>query len=307
MDQNSTSRRAAIIGGGTMGTDIAAIFSAGGWRVEIVEPDKGRWAQAQARVASSHAQLGGSADPKVTFVSELGELSWNSLEIVVECIPERLELKQQLFGTMEALAPPRLMLASNSSSFPISDIARGLATANRMLGLHFFMPAHLVPAVEVVKGASTDQKIVEDCALLMRSLGKVPVMVRKDVPGFLANRLQHALAREAFAMIDEGLASAEDVDAAVRYGFGLRYLAAGPVLQKDIAGLDIHCAAAKTMYPSLANNSVPSRVLIDKVDQGKLGMKTGEGFYQWTAESANAERARYERALIEALKVLKST
>jgi 3-hydroxybutyryl-CoA dehydrogenase len=122
----------------------------------------------------------------------------------------------------------------------------------------------------------------------------------------LANRLQHALAREAFFMIESGLASAEDVDAAVRFGFGLRYLAAGPVLQKDIAGLDIHCAAAGTMYPSLANNTVPSRVLSDKVAAGKLGMKTGEGFYQWTKESAAKERARYEQALLEALKVVKS-
>jgi 3-hydroxybutyryl-CoA dehydrogenase len=306
MGQTSTRRRAAVIGGGTMGTDIAAIFTSGGWQVEVMEPDESRWGQALARVKSSHEQLGGSGEPSAIFVSTLGRISWGDLGIVVECVPEKLELKQRVFAELEKLAPRDLMLASNSSSFPISDIARGLVTGNRMLGLHFFMPAHLVPAVEVVKGEATNQAVCEQCAALMRELGKVPVMVKKDVPGFLANRLQHALAREAFAMIDEGLASAEDVDAAVRYGFGLRYLAAGPVLQKDIAGLDIHCAAARTMYPSLANNSAPSKVLTDKVDQGKLGMKTGEGFYSWTAESAATEKARYERALLEALKVLKS-
>jgi len=115
----------------------------------------------------------------------------------------------------------------------------------------------------------------EAAAALMRELGKVPVRVKKDIPGFLANRLQHAMMREAFALIDAGLASPEDVDAAVRYGFGLRYLAAGPVLQKDIAGLDIHCAAAATMYPNLANNTAPGAALSGLVAAGKLGMKTG--------------------------------
>jgi 3-hydroxybutyryl-CoA dehydrogenase len=128
--------------------------------------------------------------------------------------------------------------------------------------------------------------------------------VKKDIPGFLANRLQHALAREAFALMDAGLAGPEDIDAAVRFGFGLRYLAAGPVLQKDIAGLDIHCAAARTMYPSLASNAAPSPILGDKVAAGKLGMKTGEGFYKWTPESAAKEKARYELALLDALKLL---
>jgi 3-hydroxybutyryl-CoA dehydrogenase len=174
-----------------------------------------------------------------------------------------------------------------------------------MLGLHFFMPAHLVPAVEVIRGEATDAEVCERCSRLLRSLGKVPVNVRKDVPGFLANRLQHALAREAFAMIEEGFATPEDVDAAVRFGFGLRYLAAGPVLQKDIAGIDIHCAAATTMYPHLACDKEPAPVLRDKVTSGRLGMKSGEGFYRWTPESAEREKARYEAALLDALAILR--
>jgi len=239
------------------------------------------------------------------LTASLKELPWTSLGFVIECIPEDLPLKRTLFAEIEKMAPPGLPIASNSSSFPISEISRGLSTRERMLGLHFFMPAHLVPAVEVVRGEATDPALCARCGELMRSLGKVPVNVKKDIPGFLANRLQHALAREAFALIDAGLAGPEDIDAAVRFGFGLRYLAAGPVLQKDIAGLDIHCAAARTMYPSLASNTAPSPVLGDKVAAGKLGMKTGEGFYRWTPESAANEKARYERALIDVLKLLK--
>lgn len=308
MSNPFSSRTAAIVGGGTMGTDIAAIFIAGGWNVHLVEPLRERWPAALARIRQSAAQLEkppATDKMPVDMLAQVGGLPWRTLSIVIECIPEKLELKQALFSEMEKMAPAGLPLASNSSSFPISDISRGLRTRERMLGLHFFMPAHLVPAVEVIRGEATDPALCAQCSDLMRSLGKVPVNVKKDIPGFLANRLQHALAREAFALIDAGLASAEDVDAAVRFGFGLRYLAAGPVLQKDIAGLDIHFAAAQTMYPSLANNSEPSASLRDKVAAGKLGMKTGEGFYRWTPESAAMEKARYELALLDALKLLK--
>ena len=189
------------------------------------------------------------------------------------------------------------VLCSNSSSFPISAIAAGLPGARRMLGLHYFMPAHLVPLVEVVLGAQSDPALGESLCGFVRGCGMVPVLVRKDLPGFLANRLQHALAREAFALIDAGVATVEDVDAAVRFGFGFRFLAAGPMLQRDHAGLDVHCAAAATMYPDLASNTVPSPSLSTRVEQGKLGMKTGEGFYKWTSQSIAAERKRYDTLL----------
>lgn len=297
----------AIIGGGTMGADVAAIFAHGGWAAHIVEPARERWSQTEQRARNAVGQLGGdAAGAGIALHAELPTLPWQEIGFVVECAPEKLPLKQSIFAELARLAPAPVPLASNSSSLPISDIARGLPTSERMLGLHFFMPAHLVPAVEVVRGEHTDERIWEAAAALMRSLGKVPVRVKKDVPGFLANRLQHALMREAFALIDAGLASPEDVDAAVRYGFGLRYLAAGPVLQKDLAGLDIHCAAATTMYPHLANNTTPSATLAGLVAQGKLGMKTGEGFYKWDAASAARERARYERALLKALEILRA-
>jgi 3-hydroxybutyryl-CoA dehydrogenase len=298
-------RTAAIIGAGTMGADIAAIFCAAGWRVDLVEPDAARWDAARARVARAASQLGCASPPAPVIHSRLDAPDWSAVGIVIECAPEKLTLKQALFAELAALAPDAVPLASNSSSFPISDIGRGLRTRERMLGLHFFMPAHLVPAVEVIRGEATDPSACERCGALLRSLGKVPVNVKKDVPGFLANRLQHALAREAFALMEEGFASAEDIDAAVRFGFGFRYLAAGPVLQKDIAGIDIHCAAATTMYPHLANDTAPAPVLRDKVTAGHLGMKTGEGFYRWTPESAEREKARYERALLDALAILK--
>jgi 3-hydroxybutyryl-CoA dehydrogenase len=224
--------------------------------------------------------------------------------LVVECIPERLDLKRKLFADLEKLARGDAVLASNSSSFPISAIAKGLKTQERMLGLHYFLPAHLVPLVEVIRAKKTGAGIPERIGELMTTLGKVPVQVRKDIPGFLANRIEHALAREAFALIDSGVATPEDVDAAVRFGFGFRYIAAGPCLQRDHAGIDTHASAAATMYPSLARNRKPAKSLRKKVSQGQLGMKTGKGFYEWDAATIRKEKARYEGKLLAGLELL---
>lgn len=273
-----------------MGADIALVFAAAGWPVDVVEP------AARARE---------SLPAGVAGLAALEDVAWPQVTVVVECIPEALEAKRGTFARLEALATRETVLTSNSSAFPISEIARGLATQDRMAGLHFFLPAHIVPLVEVIRSERTRPGLAEQLCGLMRSLGKVPVQVRKDIPGFLANRLQHALAREAYALIDSGVATPEDIDTAVRYGFGFRYLAAGPCLQRDHAGLDVHAAAAATMYPTLAANTTPSPTLTDKVARGDLGMKTGKGFFDWDEASIRREKARYEAQLLAALEVLK--
>ncbi len=157
----------------------------------------------------------------LTLAASVEDVDWNQIDLMIECIPERLDLKQALFARLAELAPESVLLASNSSSFPISAIAQGLPTRARMLGLHFFMPAHIVPLAEVVLGPDTDADQAESVAAFMRRCGSVPIIVRKDVPGFVGNRLQHALAREAFSMIEAGIVSPEDIDNAVRFGFGL--------------------------------------------------------------------------------------
>ena len=288
-----------------MGADVAIVLARGGCRVTVVDPTAAKREQLITHVRAGLAPLNlvARAD-EVQAVATLQEVRWSDVALVIECIPEKLAAKQALFAELVQLAPATTVLASNSSSFPISAIAQGLDSQARMLGLHFFMPAHLVPLVEVVLGPQSDLAQAERLCSYMRGCGSVPVLVRKDKPGFLANRLQHALAREAFAMIDEGIATPEDVDAAVRFGFGFRYLAAGPVLQRDHAGLDVHCAAAATIYPSLSNTSNPAKVLQDHVSAGKLGMKTGAGFYDWPAERRQAERARYDQLLQQGLDLL---
>lgn len=296
---------ALVVGAGTMGADVAIVLSRGGARVTVVDPSQSKRSDLHAHVRAGLVQwsLQDRAD-RVGACAALADVDWPAVDLVVECIPELLAAKQTLFAHLVQMAAPHTVLTSNSSSFPISHIAQGLPTQERMLGLHFFMPAHLVPLVEVVLGPHTDAAQAERLCSYMRGCGSVPVLVRKDKPGFLANRLQHALAREAFAMIDEGVATAEDVDAAVRFGFGFRYLAAGPVLQRDHAGLDVHCAAAATMYPSLSNRTTPARALQDRVAAGRLGMKTGGGFYDWPQDRKDVERLRYDRLLQQGLALL---
>ena len=297
--------RAVVVGGGTMGADVAVVLLRAGCRVDVVESRAEAHAGIHEKVSGNLAAIGRQDGAGLLrVVATLQEVQWPQTDLVIECIPEVLEYKRKLFASLVELAPAHALLASNSSSFPISQVCEGLPTRERMLGLHFFMPAHIVPLAEVVMGPDTDPELAQGLYVFIRRCGSVPIMVRKDVPGFVGNRLQHALGREAFSMIQDGIVSAEDIDNAVRFGFGFRYVAAGPILQKEHAGFDVHAAAAATIYPSLSNASEPPSVLADKPRDGHLGMKTGQGFYSWTPEKIATERARYDKALRAGLDIL---
>ncbi len=295
--------KALVVGGGTMGADIAAIFCAGGWDTQVIEPNAQTAAGLHTAVSDCLTQLEQTGGlPRVAASPDAAE--WPDLDIIVECLPEDLAVKRIFFEQAVSLAPAETLLVSNSSSFPISAIAEGLDTRARMAGLHFFMPAHLVPLVEVISADSTAPETATALCEIMTALGKRPVHVRKDIPGFLANRIQHALMREALSLAEQGIASVEDIDAAVQLSFGMRFLGAGPFLQKDLAGLDIHHAAGTTIYPDLCNDPVPSSFIADRVARGDLGVKTGRGFYDWDDETLTKERARYQASLIAGLKIL---
>ncbi|HSF47534.1 MAG TPA: 3-hydroxyacyl-CoA dehydrogenase NAD-binding domain-containing protein [Burkholderiales bacterium] len=299
-------RGAAVIGGGARGADIALTFAAGGWPTHVIETSASARAALPRYFAQMLWEMGYSEnEDSLSVHADLESAPWTEIEIVVECIPEELELKRRLFAQLEQLVDRKTILASGSSVLPISRIAAGLSTRNRMFSLHFMTPAYLVPLVEVVRSEASDPALADQLGELVRSLGKVPVQVKKDVPGFIANRLQHALAREAYALIDAGIGTVEDIDAAVRFGFGFRSLAAGPCLQRDHLGLDVDYAAAKTIYPELANEIEPAGILRERVQAGHLGMKTGKGFYGWDEISIQQEKARYHGLLAAGLELLK--
>ncbi|WVN41021.1 3-hydroxyacyl-CoA dehydrogenase NAD-binding domain-containing protein [beta proteobacterium MWH-UniP1] len=295
-----------VLGGGTMGVDIAASFAVYGWKTIVVNPPDERGKTISERFNAALTRLKKTADVPLSVVQSMADVPWSSVDLVIEAVPEKLDLKRQIFAELDRLAPANIPLCSNSSALPISAIAQGLKTEPRMVGTHYFMPAHLVPGVEVVCSEKTDVAVADQVAAYMRSVGKVPIRVKKDLPGFLVNRLQHAVSREAMKLIDRGIATAEDIDAAVRFGFGFRYLAAGPCMQRDHAGLDIHLAAGVSIYPDLCNDAVPSEILTNLVAQGAVGMKAGRGFYEWTPETMAAERKRYEDLLTAASELLAS-
>ncbi|WP_345249998.1 3-hydroxyacyl-CoA dehydrogenase NAD-binding domain-containing protein [Pigmentiphaga soli] len=295
--------RIIVVGTGIMGCGIAAGFAAAGAGVALLgrRPEAAERARVQAlELAGS---LGGAAGPVEAAVLD-GWQGWDGADLVIESVSEDLAVKQALFAQLDALVPAGVPIGSNSSGYPISRIAGGLATRARMFGTHYFMPAHLVPLVEVVMGADSDAALAARVVELFAAHGKKPVLVRKDIPGFLANRIQHALMREALALIDEGVATFDDVDLAVRYSFGFRYAAIGPMLQKEISGWDSVYQAAQEIYPSLSNTAVAPECLAALYRAGRYGIKAGGGYRDWTPEQARELKEGYERRLQAAFKIL---
>ncbi len=296
--------RALIIGGGTMGFGVAVVFLAGGWRVDAVSPTQATRDSLAKRVSQALARMNKPFDPALlTAHADYTTVPWSDTRIVVENVSEDLALKQSVFADLVRLSKPDTVLTSNSSSYPISEIGQGLATQDRMMGLHFFMPAYLVPLVEVVRSEATNTALADQVFEWMWALGKRPVQVKRDIPGFLANRIQHALIREAVNMLEMGIASAEDIDAAIRYSFGFRLAAAGPLMQREHAGWDMSFAVAKSLYPDLSNMAAPPPVIEKLVERGHFGMKTKQGLHTWNAASIVKEKERYEQALQAVLAV----
>ena len=297
-----------IIGGGIMGGDIATIFAAGGWNVHVMSPSGKTRDALPARLNAGLAKL--AADPAnsalVRTYASLEAIPWQQVDLVIEAATEDLALKQQLFARIEALARPEIPLTSNTSTIPIGAIGQHLKTRSRVAGLHYFMPAHLVPLVEIIQAEHTDKAIVDWLEQNQKELGKAPVRVNKDIPGFLGNRLQHAMMREALYLIADGVVTPEGVDTAVRYGFGFRFLACGPMMQKEMSGWDTNFYAGSSVYPHLYAEKIPPQFLKDMVTNGHIGMKTRRGLWEWTDESAAKEKTRIEKALQAALRILQA-
>ncbi len=293
-----------VLGTGTMAVGIAAGFIATGFATVVLGRDAVKAQQAcdAAQRLAPTLTDGALAPIRAGLIDEWAD--WSDVVWVIETVAENFELKRALFAALDVRVPAHIPIGSNSSGFPITKIAQGLATRQRMFNAHYFMPAHLVPLVEVALGEDSDAQMGEAVCDLYRRAGKKPVLVRQDIPGFLANRIQHALMREALDLVDRGIASPDDVDTAVRYSFGFRYAAAGPVLQKEISGWDSMARAAEEIYPSLTDTPVLSQCVSQLIASGRTGMKAGAGFTPWTAEETARERAAYEKRLKAAFDVL---
>jgi 3-hydroxybutyryl-CoA dehydrogenase len=289
-----------VVGGGLMGHGIAYLLAAAGHEVGVFEPQAETRASMPQRLQAIVDLLGD--DPALLKrISSHERLApaMQGAAFVFEAAPEKLPLKQRIFAELESAVAPDTILASNSSAIPSTEIGRDLKHRGRVVGTHFWNPPHLVPLVEVIQNEKTSDAVVRATMELLRDAGKVPVHVRRDVPGFVGNRLQHAMKREAFALVAAGVCDAETIDTVVKEGFGARTAALGPMEQSDLVGLDLALDIADVLYEHLDRTASAPSILRDKVKAGKLGMKTGEGLRYWTPESADAVRQRLSRFLAE--------
>jgi 3-hydroxybutyryl-CoA dehydrogenase len=285
--------RIGIVGAGLMGHGIAMAFALAGHDVKVHDAVPQALATLRSRVEKNLTDLG--YDPSVAAKVEPADTLGGAVgdaDVVVEAALEKLELKQDIFAELERLAPRHALLASNTSVIPIGKIAARVSTKDRVLGTHWWNPPWLVPLVEVIETEGTSQATIAAMIGLLRSLGKTTVHVRKDVPGFIGNRLQHALWREAISLVQNGVCDAETVDTVVKAGFGRRLGVIGPLENADLVGTDLTLDIHRQVLADLDRTPGPLPYLIDLVERGRLGFKSGEGFRKWTPEQQAQLRER---------------
>src|SRR5215475_3032878 len=287
-----------VVGGGLMGHGIAYLLAAAGHKVGLYEPSAEVRASLPQRLRSSVDLLGSGAAilDRISVHAKLVD-AVASAAFVFEAAPEKLELKQRIFGELEALVAPAPTLASNSSAIPSTEIGRNLKRRERVVGTHFWNPPHLVPLVEVIQTEWTSDDVVRRTIDLLAAAGRKPVHVRRDIPGFIGNRLQHALKREAIALVAAGVCDAETIDTVVKSGFGARMAVLGPMEQSDLVGLDLTLDISEVLVADLDRSAGAHPFLREKVRAGQLGMKSGEGFRRWTPQQAEEVRDRLRRFL----------
>jgi 3-hydroxybutyryl-CoA dehydrogenase len=296
-------QKIGVVGGGLMGHGIAYLLAAAGHQVAVFEPSPEIRASLAARLQAIVDLLADDAAllQRIAAYDTLAA-AVRGAAFVFEAAPEKLPLKQHIFAELEKFTAPDTILASNSSAIPSTEIGRHLAHRDRVLGTHFWNPPHLVPLVEVTQNEMTSPDVVQRTITLLRDAGKTPVHVRRDVPGFVGNRLQHAMKREAIALVAAGVCDADTIDVVVREGFGARTAVLGPMEQSDLVGTNLTLDIAEVLYADLDRTPGPHPYLRDIVAAGKLGMKTGEGLRKWAPEQADAVRARLSLFLAEQAK-----
>ena len=301
----------AVIGAGLMGHGIAQIFAGSGHAVTLVDLDQTVLDHALDGIRQNLSLMAdngiGSRDDidvildRIATTTRMAE-GVAGADFVVEAVVEKLELKQTLFSKLDAMCPPSTILASNTSVMSITEIAAKSKGQDRIVGTHFWNPPYLIPLVEVVPGDNTDLETVETTWQLLNRVGKHPVKVKRDVPGFVANRLQHALWREAISIVENGIADAATVDECVKFGFGLRLPVLGPMENADLVGTDLTLAIHDYILRHIESAPAPSPLLKQLVAAGDLGFKSGRGFQAWSEDQVAASHRNLQTHLMTIVK-----
>lgn len=306
--------RIGVVGAGTMGHGIAVAFAVGEPSVRLYDPDPDALEAAKNAIENTVATLVSHEDyplveagpvlDSITFESELRS-AVATADLVVEAVPEDLSIKTEAFERIEQHASPETIVASNTSSLSIDTLGEALDRPERFLGTHWFHPPHIVPVVEVVRGKATNDGTVARVHEVLERVGKTPVVVNKDIPGFIGNRIQTAMAHEAWSLLNAGVASAEDIDKAVKGTFGFRLPALGVFEKGDHSGLDIHAKVLDELLGKIDRSTSPSDSLLSLVEAGRHGVKTEKGVYDWTDVDIEQAKEARDNQLLSLLAVYK--
>lgn len=299
--------RTAVIGGGLMGSQITLVLAQGSRETLLVSRAQETLDRAMENIRRyvgdlhRHDLLRGETPEAVLArirpTTEL-ETAVGSSEFVVESISENLEAKQEVFQRMDAAAPRATVLASNTSGLPITQLGERMVHQDRIAGSHFFQPAHIVPVLEVIRGDRTSDETMDRTCEIWKRLDRVTLRVNKDGPGFLVNRLQHAIIREAVHLLVTGVADADSIDRAVELGLAPRFTTAGPLKQRDINGLRMHVQVAEHLWKNLGGWEEPLAYLQAMVARGETGLESGKGYYDWSGQDPAAVRSEKDELLL---------
>ena len=301
-------QKVAVIGAGLMGHGIAQELAQGGYEVGLNDVTEEALEKAIVRIRDNYAMLEregllsqGEGEKAIGLVQTSVDIGIviDGADLVIEAVVEDLALKLDIFEKLDAWCGSQTILATNSSSYMPSKIAAATERPEKVVGMHYFNPPFLMPLVEIIKSNQTSDQTAQVAYDLMVKIGKSPVMVQKEVPGFIGNRIQAAVWREILWLVEEGIATPRDIDTVVKTGLGRRLSVAGPFELTDLTSLAMKQAIMEELLPSLASGQKVSVILKEKVEGGELGIRSGRGFYEWTPESGEDLRARVAKALIE--------
>jgi len=301
--------RAAVIGLGTMGPGIAATLARAGMTVTAFDADAGQRAKAPRSFETAAGVLtrlgvAGQGRPAPIAVAESLAACVAGADLVLETVPEKLDLKIEVFREVEAAVGEGCVLASDTSGIPITKIQEGLAVPGRVIGMHWSNPPHIIPMIEVIAGEKTSPEVVRWVAEVVKRTGHLPVVVKKDVPGFVENRVLYAVMRECLDLIENGVIDPEGLDACVSWGIGYKLAVVGPMALLDMAGLDIYQAVAGYLNKELSDRDDVSSYVTRRTAEKKLGIKTGGGIFNYTPERVAELQTERARKLIAVRKAL---